>query len=135
MKIKKINHIKDYKSFVDFKWSGFCIDSAGGEKSFCPYNVLFGENGSGKSSICEILKDISQHTPFSYSCEKPNSIQIKIDNNLHNYFANSWDNCLPKNSILFFDQSFIDESTNQYYKNGNKKTFYIYCFGNNYSCL
>ena len=48
MKIKKINHINEYKSFVDFKWSEFCIGSAGGEKSFCPHNVLFGENGSGK---------------------------------------------------------------------------------------
>ena len=31
MKIKKINHIKEYKSFVDFKWSEFGIDKAGNE--------------------------------------------------------------------------------------------------------
>jgi len=121
MKIKKINHIKEYKSFVDFKWSEFCLDSAGGEKSFCPYNVLFGENGSGKSSICEILKDISQHTPFSSSCDKPNSIQIKIDNNLHNYTANAWDNSLPKNSILFFDQTFIDDNVHTNGERSNER--------------
>jgi AAA15 family ATPase/GTPase len=121
MKIKKINNIKEYKSFVDFKWSEFCLDSAGGEKPFCPYNVVFGENGSGKSSICEILKDISQHTPFSSSCDKPNSIQIKIDNNLHNYTANAWDNSLPKNSILFFDQTFIDDNVHTNGERSNER--------------
>ncbi|QNA46126.1 AAA family ATPase [Lacibacter sediminis] len=121
MKIKKINHIKEYKSFLDFKWSEFCLDSAGGEKSFCPYNVVFGENGSGKSSICEILKDISQHTPFNSSCDKPNSIQIKIDSNLHNYTSNAWDNSLPKNSILFFDQTFIDENVHTNGERSNEK--------------
>lgn len=121
MKIKKINYIKEYKSFIDFKWSEFCLDSAGGEKSFCPFNVVFGENGSGKSSICEILKDISQHTPFSSSCDKPNSIQIKIDNNLHNYTANAWDNSLPKNSILFFDQTFIDENVHTNGERSNER--------------
>ncbi len=121
MKIKKINHIKEYKSFVDFNWSEFCIDQAGVEKSFCPYNVLFGENGSGKSSICEILKDLSDNRPFSNNCDKPNSIQLKVDNNLYNYTANAWDNSLPQNSILFFDQTFIDENVHTNGERSNER--------------
>ena len=121
MKIKKINHIKEYKSFVDFKWSEFCKDNANIEKSFNPYNVLFGENGSGKSSICDILKDLSKSKPFSDSCDKPNSIQIKIDNDLHNYTANTWDTYLTQNSILFFDQQFIDENVHTNGERSNER--------------
>jgi len=121
MKIKKINHIKEYKSFIDFKWSEFCVDSVADEKSFCPFNVLFGENGSGKSSICDILKDLSKNRPFSDNCDKPNSIQIKIDKALYNYSTNAWDNLLPQNSILFFDQSFIDENVHTNGERSNER--------------
>ena len=121
MKIKKITHIKEYKSFLDFQWSQFCVDRNGNEMSFCPFNVFFGENGSGKSSICDILKDISKNKSFSDNCDKPNSIQIKIDSTLHNYTANAWDNSLPQNAILFFDQNFIDENVHTNGERSNER--------------
>jgi|GEM_PF-1054435 len=117
MKIKKINKIVGYKSFHDFKWSDFCKSADGTEQSFNPFNLLYGENGCGKSSICEILKDLTKHTPFSDLCSKPTSIEIKVDNNLHTYNGTIWSTYLPQNSILFFDQSFID---NNVHTNGER---------------
>ena len=48
MKVKKINHIKEYKSFVDFKWAEFYKDKVGVEQSFNRFNLIFEENGCEK---------------------------------------------------------------------------------------
>ncbi len=121
MKIKKISKIVGYKSFHDFKWSDFCKAADGSEQSFNPFNLLFGENGCGKSSISEILKDITKHTPFSDLCSKPTSVELKIDSNIHTYNGTSWNNYLPQNSILFFDQNFIDDNVHTNGERSNER--------------
>ena len=64
MKIKKIKTIKNYKPFQDFQWDCLCKDKTGRECSFSPFTVFFGENRSGKSSVCEILKDLTGFQRF-----------------------------------------------------------------------
>ena len=44
----------------ELKQCGFAIEEGKSAAQKIHVPVLFGENGSGKSSICEILKDISQ---------------------------------------------------------------------------
>ncbi|MBU1350144.1 hypothetical protein KJ992_00960 [Patescibacteria group bacterium] len=67
MKLKEIKKIKQYKSFQDFDWQPFFNS----EKFHDDVNILFGENGSGKSSVCNILKNVSQNKPFAL-LHKPN---------------------------------------------------------------
>ncbi len=66
MKISKITSIKKYKSFINFRWSSFCRNNDGQESTLSPFSVVFGENGSGKSTICNILKSLSQNQTFLY---------------------------------------------------------------------
>ena len=54
MKLKSIKKIKGYKSFQDFSWKPFLNN----ETFHDEVNIIYGENGSGKSSIVNILKNV-----------------------------------------------------------------------------
>jgi len=53
VKIKSIDLIKNYKSFVNYKWTDFL---AANNQKFSDFNIIFGSNGSGKSSVTNIFK-------------------------------------------------------------------------------
>ncbi|MCR4321563.1 MAG: AAA family ATPase [Candidatus Brocadiaceae bacterium] len=108
--IKKISKIKQYKSFQEFSWDEFCKDKSGQERSFQKFNIIFGENGSGKSSVCDIFKSLSQKQDFQNT---PNlaEIEIKYQNNnqIYKYENGNWTpSTLSKNAFLFFDVDFIN---------------------------
>jgi len=105
MKVRKIKTIKNYKSFLDFSWHNFFNN-----ENFCDeVNLLFGENGSGKSSICNILKSVSQNKDFyKYA---PDEACLKIDNIEYKYLKSvGWNQKLKQGSILFFDKEFVDKN-------------------------
>ena len=65
--LEKIKKIKNYKSYVDYDWDSLSKHFNKGEKEavFCNgFNVIFGENGTGKSAIVQILKSLSQNGDF-----------------------------------------------------------------------
>ena len=102
MKIKKILEIKEYKSFQNFVWKDFFDD---GENFSEKLNIFFGENGTGKSSICNILKNLSNNLDFE---KYPKKVEIKTDGDTFKYNSYTWaPNKLQKDSILFFDKDFI----------------------------
>lgn len=104
MKIQKIQKIQGYKSFQDYTWHTFCNSETFHSKT----NLLYGENGSGKSSLCNILKSVSQNKDFiRYS---PDGVKIQIDNASHEYANNTWGGRIAKDSILFFDREFVDSN-------------------------
>lgn len=104
MTIKKIPKIKKYKSFQDYSWHNFF-----NTENFHPKtNILYGENGSGKSSVCNILKSVSQNKEFLRYF--PDEADVLIDNNRYKYSNNAWDNHVPKDSMLFFDREFVDRN-------------------------
>ena len=74
MKIKSIKLIKQYKSFHDFTWHRYFNT----ETFHDNVNILFGENGCGKSSICNILKSVSQNKVFQKY--EPKETRVKIQN-------------------------------------------------------
>lgn len=110
MQIRKIKSLKGYKSFADFEWQKFCKNKDAQEAIFQNFTTFFGENGSGKSSICDALKSVSQNQDFQNT--QPTLVEIEIkDGNTgqtHKYENGSWSGQVDKNSLLFFDVDFIN---------------------------
>lgn len=102
MKIQKIQKIQKYKSFQNYTWHTFCNTLAFNPKS----NIVYGENGSGKSSLCNILKSVSQNKNFYRYF--PEFAKLQIDNTSYEYSNNNWNGLISKDSILFFDREFVD---------------------------
>lgn len=88
MKLTSIKKIKEYKSFQDFTWQSFLNN----QKFHKDLNILFGENGSGKSAICNIIKNVLQGGGIG-------SIGIGDKNIGYKSFGNN----KPKEVILEFD--------------------------------
>ena len=102
MKLLKIKSIKNYKSFSDFSWDKFCKNCSNNEQVLTDYSVIFGENGSGKSSVCDILKNLSQIQDFPNT--SPDLAEIEIKNGskqVYKFENRRWTpNQLNKNSFL-----------------------------------
>ena len=107
MKLKAIKKIKQYKSFQDFAWKSFFNS----EKFHDDVNILYGENGSGKSSVCNILKNVSQNKSFS-TLHKPDEVCLLFDDGEYKYptESNEWDKLKNRDDILFFDREFVDDN-------------------------
>jgi len=105
LKLKKIKNIQGYKSFINFSWQKFfnCSDF---HKNI---NLFFGENGSGKSSICSILKSISLDKDFETYCPKKSILQFD-DKKYEFNKTNRWDDSLPLGTIVFFDKEFVSKN-------------------------
>jgi len=121
MKIKRIDKIEEYKSFSIFDWSDFCKDKNGDIQNLTSFNVVFGENGSGKSSVCDILQSLSGNKEFEKM--SPKLVKITLDKNHTEesveFDGGKWlDNKLDKNSILFFNLDFINDNV---HTNGNRE--------------
>ena len=110
MQVKKIKTIKGYKSFADFEWTKFCKNNGGQESILGNFSVVFGENGSGKSSTCDVLKSVSQNQDFQITPPTLAEIEINDGNNnqTHKYENGSWSGQVDINSFLFFDIDFIN---------------------------
>jgi DNA repair exonuclease SbcCD ATPase subunit len=105
MKLKSIKKIKGYKSFPDFTWHPFLNN----ETFHDEVNILCGENGSGKSSIANLLKNVSENKDFDKY--KPAEVCLVFDDGEKKYPVNNdWDNKISKDSILFFDREFVDKN-------------------------
>ena len=103
--MKSIKKIKGYKSFQDFTWQPFLNN----ETFHDDVNILYGENGSGKSSIANLLKNVSENKDFGRY--KPIEACLTFDDGDKKYPVNSnWDNKIAKDSILFFDREFVDKN-------------------------
>jgi len=104
MDIKKIKAIKKYKSFRDYSWHPFLNT----ENLHSKTNIFYGENGSGKSSICNILKSVSKEKDFVKYF--PEEVELLIGNTTHKYANRTWNNTLTKGSVLFFDREFVEQN-------------------------
>jgi len=104
MKIQSIKTIKKYKCFQDFSWHKFFNNESFSDQ----VNLLFGENGSGKTAICNILKSVSGSKDFWRYF--PKEVCLKIDNKEYKYSNRAWDKKISEGSILFFDKEFVDKN-------------------------
>src|SRR3989344_4515543 len=110
MKIRKITTIKTYKSFSDFSWSNFCKNASSQEEVLQKFSVVFGENGAGKSAICDVFKSVSQAQDFQNT--PPILAEVEINdgsnNQIYKYENGNWSNQISKNALLFFDVDFVN---------------------------
>ncbi len=104
MKLHKIPNIKNYKSFQEFSWNKFF----NAETFHDSMNIIYGENGSGKSSIVNILKSVSENK--SFITYLPKEICLNFNSNQHKYSNNAWNICIDKEEMVFFDREFVDKN-------------------------
>ena len=110
MKIKKITTIKNYKSFLDFSWNKFCKNADGKEQSLQEFSIVFGDNGTGKTTICDVLKSVSGKQDFPSN--SPKMVEIGISdtggNQICKYENDVWTCQIDEKAILFFDIDFVN---------------------------
>ncbi|MDD3190997.1 MAG: AAA family ATPase [Candidatus Pacebacteria bacterium] len=146
MKLKKIKKIKEYKSFQDFTWQPFMGD----ENFHDEVNIFYGENGSGKSSICNILKnvlagDVIFNNEFGYKSfgkHAPREVCLEFDAGECRYLRKVWNEpefnieedigrsalgdwwdkkTHSNDAILFFDREFVSRNVHEYERKTTKK--------------
>lgn len=104
MKLQSIKTIKKYKCFQNFSWHKFFNNEIFNDE----INLLFGENGSGKTAVCNILKSVSGNKDFwKYF---PEEACLQINDREYRYSNNLWDKKTNTGSILFFDKEFVDKN-------------------------
>lgn len=106
MKLKSLKKLHKYKSFQDFTWRRYF----NAESFHDDINIIYGENGSGKSSICNILKNVCQLK--SFEPYKPEEVCLVFDDGAYKYSSEDelWDKSLTQDSILFFDREFVSKN-------------------------
>lgn len=145
MKLKSIKNIKGYKSFQDFTWQPFLNN----ETFHDEVNIFYGENGSGKSSVCNILKNVlngddlfnknfgyksfGKHKPqeasLIFDCDECTYVRKEFgdagamsqENIQRAFIGNFWDKKLSSNdAILFFDREFVAKNVHEYERKTTK---------------
>ena len=106
MKLEKIKNISIYKSFKDFNWQVFFNN----ENFHDEFNVLYGENGSGKSSICNILKNVCLCKSFGEYIPQKVILQFNTPECNYTFLNRAWDRTVACDSIIFFDREFIQKN-------------------------
>jgi wobble nucleotide-excising tRNase len=108
MKIKRISSIKNYKSYTNYQWATFCVGSNRQVKDFEKFNLVFGENGSGKSSICEIFKSVNSGNILD-GATRDTEIELGLKNGVITYSNNTWD-ATNSTKLFFFDSNYIHKN-------------------------
>lgn len=109
MEINKIESIEEYKSFKQFYWRHYFNNDG----DFKKVNIIFGENGCGKTSIVNIFKSITNHEEEIFNEIKPKSVNIWINNEKYTYKDGQWNKFLDEGNILYFDNDFIHKNVYQ----------------------
>jgi len=105
--INKIISINSVGRFVKY--------NATGDVAFKKLNLIYGENGCGKTTLCSILRSLQVGDPNYIFCRKtlgnPNSfphVQLRIENNLVQFSGGKWDSTEP--NIRIFDSEFVQKN-------------------------
>lgn len=107
MKLKTVEKIKKYKSFQDFDWTHFFNTQEFHETA----NIFYGENGAGKSSLCNILKSVCDKKSFANN-QIPDEICLKFEDGEYKFpnGLNAWDKNKSAEDFLFFDREFVHDN-------------------------
>jgi len=115
--IKNFSLIKNVISFVDYESAKYFykLDKNNNKVNinFDKNNIIFGDNGSGKSALVQILKNLNGDNIIlekNWDYENKNQeIKINIEDGTLNFNAVQWDSQDLKGKIIVFDKDFIKE--------------------------
>ncbi len=123
MKIKKFSQINNALSYSHFEWDKInpptFVDKDGviqpRDTSFVKSNIIYAENGNGKSKLVNILKalDINSSAINKHHDRivDPQEIKVVLDGGVADIkFNTNWNREDLKGKFLFFDKYFIDNS-------------------------
>jgi len=105
MAITKVISIKNVGAFRN--------SSASGEVQFKKYNLIFGENGRGKTTLCAILRSLqSGNTAYisgrrTFGSTNEPEVQILISDN-HRFVSGSWN--MGFADLVVFDDMYVTEN-------------------------
>lgn len=108
MKLLKINKISDYKSYRAFEWSAFFKN----QEFHRDANIFYGENGAGKSSLCNVLKNVCNKKSFTNSLT-PETVSLSFEDGeeyRYSRLLNSWNKNINAEDFLFFDREFVHDN-------------------------
>lgn len=119
------------EKFISIKNIGRFRDcSPRGDVTFRKLNLLFAENGRGKTTLCAILRSLQSGKPEliferkTLGTSGPASVQIRRGGNNHTFGNNGWSDTHP--DIAVFDSVFVHDNVyaGDYVEHDHKKNLY-----------
>lgn len=112
MMIKKLNHIDNVFSYHKYDWD--CFHNHCNDAFFSQINLIFGENGNGKTSLINIFKNLNgevisldKHRDIN---EDKQSIIITLkDDSVIEFNGEYWTNSSFSGKFVIFDKFFIEQ--------------------------
>jgi wobble nucleotide-excising tRNase len=114
MMIKRIVEASNLLSYVRFKWDTVNLPIQGNDvSSFCKNNIIFAENGSGKSNLIKILVGLKLNGQIDQNWDmegQPSKLVVSIrrERNEIEYDGTIWKNNVLQKKIIIFDSEYID---------------------------
>jgi wobble nucleotide-excising tRNase len=106
--IEKINHIKNIGRFYNVSIQG----TPDSDPSFKKFNLIYADNGTGKSTFSTILKSLWKNDPQrliekrTIGCADESNISIQVGGKTHIFQNGKW-NKIPEIAIEIFDEEFV----------------------------
>ena len=106
--LEKINHVKNIGRFYDVSISG----TADRDHSFRKFNLIYADNGTGKSTFSTILKSLWENSPKrliekrTIGATDESTISLQINNKTYTFKNKQW-NQTPEVAIEIFDEEFV----------------------------
>jgi wobble nucleotide-excising tRNase len=117
MKIKKLSKLNNVYSYSHFEWDQLNVDSnnpSNPSDIFMKNNIIFGENGNGKSNLIKLYKAInSGSVVFEKHRDKQSYVQEIVidlvgDDPQVTFTGLGWSNDSLKSKFLIFDKDYIE---------------------------
>lgn len=106
--LQKINHVKNIGRFYNVSVQG----TAESDPSFKAFNLIYADNGTGKSTISTILKSLWQNAPQrliekrTIGTSDESTVSLQVDNQTYTFQNGQW-NQTPNVAIEIFDEEFV----------------------------
>ena len=106
--LQKINYVKYIGRFYDFSIEG----TADSDPSFKKFNLIYADNGTGKSTVSTILKSLWRNDPQrliekrTIGADDESAVSLQVDNKNYTFKNGRW-NQTPEISIEIFDEEFV----------------------------
>lgn len=106
--LQKINHVKNIGRFYNVSIQG----TADSDPSFKKINLIYADNGTGKSTFSTVLKSLWQNDPQrliekrTIGAEDESTISLQISDRAYTFQNGQW-NQTPDVAIEIFDEEFV----------------------------